>query len=89
MKLNIRALAFTAGLLWGFGVFFLTWWLLWWHPELAGQPSFVGLVYPGYTVSAVGSVIGFLWGFVDMFIGGLIFAWLYNFFAGVKKTTVA
>jgi len=86
MKLRIRAFALTAGLVWGFGVLFLTWWLLLWHPDLAGQPAFVGLFYPGYTVSPIGSFIGFLWGFIDMFIGGFIFAWLYNFFADRIKS---
>ena len=82
------ALARTTGLLWGFGLFFLTWWLLLWQPELAGQPRFIGLVYRGYTVSAIGSVIGLLWGFADMFVCGLLFGWLYNLFSRTKNDKI-
>ena len=83
MKLNIKAFAFAAGLLWGgailmvalgnlispdYGVAFLSW---------------TASVYPGYTPSTgVGSVvIGTVYGFVDGTVAGLIFGWLYNFFA--------
>jgi len=35
-------------------------------------------VYPGYTISPVGSIIGLIYGFIDAFVGLFIFAWLYN-----------
>ena len=34
--------------------------------------------YRGYTVTPIGSLIGLVWALVDGFIGGAIFAWVYN-----------
>lgn len=83
MKLNTRALAITAGLLWGgaialvgiintmsadYGVAFL---------------SLIASIYPGYEpfTGIGGIVIGALYGLVDGAIGGFIFGWLYNLIA--------
>lgn len=35
-------------------------------------------VYPGYSISWVGVIIGLGYGFFDAFIGLYILAWLYN-----------
>ena len=40
--------------------------------------TFIGLVYRGYSISAMGSLIGLAWGFCDGLVGGVVFAWLYN-----------
>ncbi len=80
MRLNVKALALASGLLWGIGLFFLTWWIIAFEGA-SGEPTFIGRLYRGYTISPVGSVIGFLWAFVDGLIGGAIFAWLYNVLA--------
>jgi hypothetical protein len=81
MKLNVKAFALTFGVWWGAGLFFLTWWLMAFDGA-SGDPTFIGRLYRGYTVSPIGSVIGFVWAFFDGAIGGAIFAWLYNIFAG-------
>ena len=77
MKLNIKAFALACGLIWGFGLFFLTWWVIFFQGA-TGEPTVVGLVYRGYHISPWGSVIGLIWAFPDGLIGGAIFAWLYN-----------
>jgi ammonia channel protein AmtB len=41
----------------------------------------IGRVYRGYTISPIGSFIGFIWALIDGLIAGTIFAWLYNFIA--------
>lgn len=79
MKLSIKAFSLTCGILWGLALFILTWWLIildW--PGMAGDKTIIGLVYLGYTVSPLGSLIGLVWAFVDGLICGAIFAWLYN-----------
>ena len=81
MKLNVKAFALACAVLWGIGVFILTWWLIAFEGA-TGEPTWLGKFYLGYTVSPVGSVIGFVWGLVDALIGGAVFAWLYNFLAG-------
>jgi len=50
--------------------------------------SFVGIVgqfYIGYSASVLGIIIGIVWAFIDAFLGGLIFAWLYNKFSSWCK----
>jgi hypothetical protein len=77
MKLNIKAFALACGLIWGFGLFFLTWWVIFFQGA-TGEPTVVGLVYRGYNISPWGSIIGLIWALPDGLIGGAIFAWLYN-----------
>jgi len=81
MKLNVKAFALTCGLVWGFAIFLLTWWIIAFD-GVTGDPTFIGSLYRGYTVSPAGSLIGLVWALVDGAIGGAIFAWLYNFFVG-------
>lgn len=80
MKLNIKAMALAFGLLWGLGLFALTWWIIAFEGA-TGDPTIIGLIYRGYTISPMGSVIGLFWGFFDALICGALFAWLYNVFA--------
>lgn len=77
MKLNVRAFAVTCGAIWGFGLFLLTWWIILFEGT-SREPTIIGLVYRGFTLSPAGSVIGFLWALADGLVGGAIFAWLYN-----------
>ena len=85
MKLNTKAFALTCGLIWGFAVFLITWWIIFFEGA-TGEITFIGMLYRGYNISPIGSVIGLIWAFFDGLIGGFIFAWLYNFFAGRIKT---
>ncbi len=78
MKLNVRAFALACGIIWSIGLFLLTWWIIFFEGA-TGEPTIIGRVYRGYTVSPAGSVIGFFWALIDGAIGGAIFAWLYNF----------
>lgn len=77
MRLDVKAFAFTCGVIWLVGIFVLTWWIIAFEGS-TGDPTIIGRVYRGYTISPLGSVIGLIWGFVDGLIGGAIFAWLYN-----------
>jgi hypothetical protein len=70
MKLNVRALAITAGVIWAAGVFLVA-------------LQAVASIYPGYrTTSGFGGVIvGALYALVDAAVAGAIFAWIYNWLA--------
>ncbi|MFI5304579.1 MAG: bacteriophage holin [Nitrospiria bacterium] len=81
MKLNVKAFAITCGLIWGFGLFFLTWWIIAFEGS-TGEVTLIGHLYRGYNVSPKGSVIGLIWAILDGSIGGAIFAWLYNYLVG-------
>ena len=86
MKLNIKAFGLTFALIWGFGLFFITWWIIAFEGS-TGRETFISMVYRGYEISALGSLIGLAWGLADGLIGGVIFAWLYNFLAGKFGTS--
>ncbi len=76
-KLNPKALGLSLGILGGV-VFFL--WTL-----VAAYTGY-GLellellitIYPGYSVTAAGALIGFIYCFLDGFVGGYLIAYLYN-----------
>ena len=80
MKFDVKALALTCGLIWGLGLFFLTWWIIAFDGA-TGEVTLIGRLYRGYTISAMGSLVGMIWAFFDGLIGGAIFAWLYNLLA--------
>jgi len=84
MKLNVKAFALAFGLWWGFGLFFLTWWLIAFD-GVSHDPTFIGRLYRGYNVSPLGSIIGLAWALADGAIGGAIFAWLYNLLAAKSQ----
>lgn len=77
MRFDIKAFALTCGIIWGLGIFFLTWWIIAFEGA-TGDPTALGLIYRGYALSPAGSLIGLVWGFFDGVIGGAVFAWLYN-----------
>ena len=81
MKLDVRAFAITCSLIWGFGLFFLTWWIIMFDGP-TGEVTLIGRLYRGYSISPMGSVNGLLWALADGFVGGAIFAWLYNRITG-------
>ncbi len=81
MKLNIRSFAAAFSLWWGFGLFFLTWWIIAFDGP-TGEITLIGRLYRGYSISPAGSFIGLAWGLADGYIGGLILAWLYNKLVG-------
>jgi hypothetical protein len=79
MKLNTKAFALTAGIIWGLTVFIGTIWLL----VIGSQGktiSTLGNFYFGYSFSFGGAFIGLLWGFIDGLIVGFLFAYIYNLF---------
>lgn len=80
MKLNVKAFALAFGLVWGLGLFILTWWIIAFEGATE-EITAIGRLYRGYNISPLGSVIGLIWALVDGTIGGAIFAWLYNLIA--------
>jgi hypothetical protein len=87
MKLDVKSLALTAGLFWGFGLLFITWWIILFEGA-SGEITLIGRVYLGYNLSIGGSIIGFFWAFFDGLIGGALFAWVYNKLSASLSTKV-
>jgi len=77
MKLDIKAFALALGLLWTAAIFIMA--LLDMSLGFGSEwVALVGTVYKGYGPNLQGAFIGMPWAFIDAFIGGLVFAWLYN-----------
>jgi hypothetical protein len=81
MKLNVKALSLTCGLIWGLGVLLVTWWVIL-IQGASNSVTWLGRIYLGFRLSFTGSLIGFIWALVDGLIVGAVFALLYNKLAG-------
>ncbi len=75
--MNPKAFGIAAGCFWGLMMLLTTILNLFTGYGQKLLEAFVEL-YPGYTISLFGSVVGFAYGFVDLFVGGFMIAWLYN-----------
>ena len=80
MTLSIRALTFTAALLWGGGVLVCGLANLIWPTYNVAFLQLVSSIYPGYHATrSLGSVVvGTLYALLDGAVCGWLFAWLYN-----------
>lgn len=83
MKFNIKALAATSAILWGLAMLGMGLANLIWSGYGQQFLQIMSSVYPGYhaTRSIAEVVVGTLYGVVDGFICGAVFACLYNQFA--------
>ncbi|MFZ0540355.1 MAG: bacteriophage holin [Candidatus Sulfotelmatobacter sp.] len=83
MKLNTKALALTSAILWGLAMLVTSLANLIWGNFGEQFLQTMSSVYPGYhaTRSITEVIVGTLYGAVDGFVGGAVFAWLYNQFA--------
>ncbi|NIS59464.1 MAG: hypothetical protein GTO13_01800 [Proteobacteria bacterium] len=84
MKLNLKALVLTAGILWALAVFFVGVLNVIWSGYGVAFLQLIASIYPGYhaTRSVGDLIVGSLYALVDGAICGLVFGWLYNVFAG-------
>ncbi len=68
MKLDVKAFALSCGLIWGLGLFALTWWIIAFDGA-AGERTLIGQLYRGYSISPAGSITGLIWAFFDGLTG--------------------
>ena len=91
MRLNVKAMTVTVAVFWGVSMFLLGVLNLTWEGYGQAFLDCVASLYPGYkaTASIADVIVGTLYAVLDGAIGGAIFAWLYNIFAGicVKRAT--
>lgn len=78
MKLNAAKFGLAGGIFWAAIVCICTLVATWTGFTAAWLNAFVATLYPGYTVSLGGSVLGLIYGFLDGLIGGWLFASIYN-----------
>jgi len=84
MKLSLKALSLSLGLVWA-GAVFLTTLLSIFTGYGEEFLNLIASLYPGYTISWAGSIIGLIYAFVDGFICALIFGLIYNSFIREKS----
>jgi hypothetical protein len=77
MKLNVKAMSLALGIIWGLGLFLLTWWIILFEGTNSGQ-NILTHIYRGYSITPIGSLIGLIWASLDGAIGGACIAWIYN-----------
>ena len=77
MALNAKNFGISGGIVWGGALLLFT---LFSVATGFGEVflNMIISIYPGYTISVVGGLIGLIYGFIDGFIGLYIFAWIYN-----------
>lgn len=84
MKLSLKAVAMTTGLLWA-GYILLVGIVNLANPRYGvGFLTLLSSIYPGlhFMHQWENIVAGTVYGFVDGAIGGLLFAWIYDLFVG-------
>jgi len=77
MKLSIKGMALSLGVVWGLSVFIITILALQFGYGIELLIMLTGL-YPGFAISYPGAFLGLIYGFVDGVLTGLIVAWVYN-----------
>lgn len=77
MKLNAWKLGLAAGILWGLSLFLVTWISIFTGYGLFWLSQWMD-VYPGYSITPLGTFVVLIYGFVDGFICLFLLGWLYN-----------
>lgn len=79
IKLNAKLLGTVLGLFCGFGLFLATNFLvLKGGPNVGAHLALLRQYFPGYSVTFLGSLIGFVYAFALGFVAGVILGHVYN-----------
>jgi len=77
MSAHVRRAALTGGIVWGATVFLSTLANIYFGYGTVFL-NWVASIYPGYSLTLAGSVIGLVYGFLDVFVGVYIVTWVYG-----------
>ena len=78
MKLKPIAFGIAFGAVWGAALFITTWLSFYTGYGKLFLEVLAQSIYPGYTITPVGSFLGLLYGFLDGLISATLIGWLYN-----------
>lgn len=78
MRLRPLALGIGLGTVWGVSLFITTWVSYFSGYGRLFLEVLAQSIYPGYSISPLGSLLGLFYGFLDGLISGSCIAWLYN-----------
>ncbi|MCL4366688.1 hypothetical protein M1563_00770 [Patescibacteria group bacterium] len=85
MNKRLHRWALTGGLIWGAIMFLTTLACAYTGYGRAFLDIWVS-IYPGFNISLWGSLIGFVYGFLDLYVGIYIIAWVAKQVSKGKKT---
>lgn len=78
MKLRPVALGVALGSVWGVSLFITTWMSYYTGYGRLFLEVLAQSIYPGYTITPLGSFLGLLYGFADGFISAALIGYIYN-----------
>ncbi|MHC4846512.1 MAG: hypothetical protein ACYTCU_10165 [Planctomycetota bacterium] len=82
LRIDATLWGITAGLLLGIGLFVATNWLVFrGGPQVGKHLGLLGHYFIGYSVTFMGSLIGFVWAFASGFVAIWLLVSVYNFVA--------
>lgn len=82
MKLRPLYLGISLGIVWGGSLFITTWVSYFTGYGRLFLEALAKSIYPGYTITPAGSLLGLFYGFLDGLISGALVAFIYNKFIG-------
>ncbi len=78
MKLRPVALGVALGSVWGVSLFITTWISYYTGYGKLFLEVLAQSIYPGYTITPLGSFLGLLYGFADGFVSAVLIGYIYN-----------
>lgn len=85
MKLRPLYLGISIGIVWGVSIFITTWLSYYTGYGKLFLEILAGSIYPGYSISPLGSLLGLFYGFLDGLISGSIIGVIYNRLSGGRN----
>lgn len=82
MKLKPLAIGISLGTVWGVSLFITTWVSYFSGYGRLFLEVLAQSIYPGYSISPIGSFLGLIYGFLDGLISGFFIGLIYNKVAG-------
>jgi hypothetical protein len=89
MRLNLKAITLTSGILWALAIFLTGIMNIVWTGYGDAFLKIMASLYPGFkdNGSFIDVIVGTLYALVDGASCGFVFGWVYNLFAGKVSTT--
>ncbi|MFN3740656.1 MAG: bacteriophage holin [Thermodesulfovibrionales bacterium] len=85
MKLRPLYLGISIGIVWGVSLFITTWLSYYTGYGKLFLEVLAGSIYPGYSITPLGSLLGLFYGFLDGLISGSIIGAIYNKLSGGRN----
>lgn len=86
LRLNANILGIVMGIISGLAIFVATNFLILKGGDVVGPHlALLRAFFPFYSVTFVGSLVGFGWGFVSGYVAGFIIAFIYNLVVKLKN----